>query len=431
MLLFDHPASVNLRRLLWVRMLLLGALLGLLLLVHLVLQAVLPWVGLLSIAGVLLLLSLLSWWRLHALAAPVRELEVLAQLGLDIAALTWLLYLTGGWTNPLISLYLVPIAVAVVSLSATSAWLVATLAVVCYTALIRFHQPLALFQAELGAHDAHGGMDHSGFSVHMLGMWLTFVLSAGLITYFGIAMASTLRLRAAALARMREENLRNEQIMGVATLAAGTAHELGTPLTSIAVIAGELRTEVTPAQAQELELLLEQVAACRESLQRLRQAAAASSDNAAPLSVQAYMEALWQRWQVLRPQVQAQLDMPAQAGPILQVDSTLAQALLNLLNNAADASPAAVHCQVRWDSEYLTLDIRDQGPGFDADLAQLAEPAPRASQGMGMGLMLANASIERLGGSVQIRQRPEGGAWVRVRLPLARLAPAATAQVLS
>src|SRR5262249_3315121 len=119
---------------------------------------------------------------------------------------------------------------------------------------------------------AHGADAPATFTTHLLGMWFTFLIAAGLIAYLGTTMAASLRARATALTNAREEILRNEQIIGVATLAAGTAHELSTPLNTIAVIASELRD--APAERRDVDVLLSQIEICKDILRRLRDEAA-------------------------------------------------------------------------------------------------------------------------------------------------------------
>ncbi len=391
----EYPAFMTLRRLLLVRTLLFVVLSALLALVSLVSGFALPVEPIAAIIGAVALMTLLSWLRLAA-KRPVHPVELPLQLGIDIAALTALLYFTGGWTNPFVSLYLVPIAAAAAMLPGWLAWIVAIVAVLCYTLIAMFHQPLEQVAGT--------------FSIHVLGMWLTFVIAAGLIAYFGTTMAALLRSRAQALAAARETNLRNEQIIGVATLAAGTAHELSTPLGSIAVIASELRADMAPHVRGDIDLIIAQIDVCKDILRRLRAAAMPMSENSGVQRVDAFIDDVRERFELLRPTVNLDIrvdDDPPH--PYIVADATLQQAVLNLLNNAADVSPHSVACSARRTTNHLLLDIRDRGAGFVAN---------GVTEGMGMGLLLANATIERLGGSVHIADREGGGAWVQVTLPL-------------
>jgi two-component system, sensor histidine kinase RegB len=408
----EHPTFMNLRRLLWVRSVLFIVLIVLVIGVAPAAGYVLPSGALAAVVGMFGAL-VFGWLHLVWSKRPIRDVEVLFQLGIDIAALTAMLYYTGGWTNPLVSLYLVPIAAAVAMLPARFAWTVTAVTVLCYTLLAGFYEPLVSER-----HSIDGP-----FRLHVLGMWLTFVIAAGLIAYLGTTMAATLRARASALAAAREEILRNEQIIGVATLAAGTAHELSTPLGSIAVIAGELKADA-PQHRGELDLLLTQIDVCRDILRRLRESANPRAQRDPVQRVDRFVADVRDRFELLRPAVAVDFSIAADASDgFIAAEETLRQAVLNLLDNAADVSPHAVECSAHCAMNHLVLDIRDRGTGFDATVAAKGAAASAVSangstEGMGMGLLLANATIERLGGSVHIADRDGGGAWVRVTLPL-------------
>jgi two-component system sensor histidine kinase RegB len=410
----EHPTFINLRRLLWVRCVLFIVLIVLVVVVAPAAGYVLPLGSVAAIVGMFGAL-VLGWLHLAWSKRPIRDIEVLFQLGIDIAALTAMLYYTGGWTNPLVSLYLVPIAAAVAMLPARFAWTVTVITVLCYTLLAGFHEPLVSER-----HSIDGP-----FRLHVLGMWLTFVIAAGLIAYLGTTMAATLRSRASALAAAREEILRNEQIIGVATLAAGTAHELSTPLGSIAVIAGELKADA-PQHRAEIDLMLTQIDVCKDILRRLRDTANPRATPRDPVQrVDRFVADVRERFELLRPAVAVGFSVAGDAsGRFIAAEETLRQAVLNLLDNAADVSPHTVECSANCATKDLVLDILDRGAGFDASTAgkafdsSIAASANGSAEGMGMGLLLANATIERLGGSVRVADRDGGGTWVRVTLPL-------------
>lgn len=397
----------NLERLLSVRVLLLLTVSLLIFGVHFGFRLSLPLWPLLAIIMALALLTSWSWWRLRQHPQRIREGELSGQLMVDVAGLTALLYFSGGWTNPLVSFYLVPIAVAVIMLDRLTTWIITVATMLGYSLLILYHQPVvATEQHHLDA-----------FTLHVAGMWMTFVLAGGLIAYFGTSMVNMLRSREQALAAEREENLRHEQIIGVATLAAGTAHELSTPLGSIAVIASELADAAEGYHREQLDLLLAQVAVCRETLGRLR-LTASGEQGMAPISVVIFMEELRARLELYRPRSRLLLSCDGLgAAPEIRPEPTLQQALLNLLDNSAAVSEQPVECRLRWREDQLEIDILDRGPGFDGAAASAREQ----SEGMGMGLLLANATIERLGGGVSLLERPGGGAHVAIRLPLGSL----------
>ncbi|PXX95507.1 ATP-binding protein [Halomonas sp. LBP4] len=359
------------------------------------------------------LINVATWWRLGRPRAVTHN-EYLVHLLADVAGLTLLFYFTGGSTNPFITYYLVPVTIAAATLPWRHAWAIAGTAMGAYTFLMAFYQPVP----QLGQGHATGPLN-----LHVLGMWLNFGLSAGLVTFFIYKMAHALRSRDQALSHTRESALRNEQVLAVATQAAGTAHELGTPLSTMAVLLSEMREEArgNPPLEKDLELLRQQVDICKSRLRHL----VASADRrrlAEPqiLDAERWLAEVIQRWLVLRPDVGYRLEVAEHRGrPWLAVDPTLDQALTNLLNNAADANPDDIAIRLDWSADDVVIDIRDHGPGVALSIAdQLGETfVSTKSKGMGIGLFLTHATINRFGGGVSLYNHPEGGTLTEVTLP--------------
>ncbi len=394
----------------------------------------LPTTVLFGLSAGLALATWASWWRARQ-SWPVTTLELAAHLLFDIGILTALLYFAGGSTNPFVTLYLLPLSIAAALLPARLTWLIAGLTLACYTLLLFAFHPLpqgagsfALLATFLpgglhGAHDAHGM--HADFGLHILGMWFNFALSAILIAWFVARMAQSIRERDQRLAAAREQALRNEQLVALGTLAAGAAHELSTPLATMRMIASELEREhsADTALAQDLQLLRAQADQCKRILTQLTaDAGAARAEQAAIVSCEQYLQHLMEQWQLLRPQVSPITDFSGTQNGTIAAERTLDQALMNLINNAADVSPAQVEISARWDETQLQIEIRDRGPGMSAAVAARAGEAffttKGPAHGLGIGLFLANATIERVGGIVSLFNRDGGGACVRVTLPI-------------
>lgn len=370
----------------------------------------------LAVIGVILVMALINittWWRLGRPRA-VTHGEYLAHLMADVAGLTLLFYFTGGSTNPFITYYLVPVTIAAATLPWRHAWLLAITSMIAYSLLMVSYQPVP----QLGQVLVPGGV-----SLHVLGMWLNFGLSAGLVTFFIYKMAHALRSRDQALSRTREAALRSEQVLAVATQAAGTAHELGTPLSTMAILLKEMREDVhgNPQLEKDVELLRRQVDTCKARLQQL----VANADRrrmAEPRvgDAETWLARVVQRWLVFRPDVNHHFAVEEGRGrPWLAVDATLDQALTNLLNNAADANPDDITIRLDWTREEIIIDIRDHGPGVAMSIAdQLGETfVSTKSKGMGIGLFLTHATINRFGGEVRLYNHPHGGTLTEVTLP--------------
>lgn len=366
------------------------------------------------------LLNLFVWLRIRVSGNhwPVSDGELFVQLLLDVMALSVLLFYSGGATNPFVSVYLLPLAIAAAILPRHYAWLMAGLSITGYTLLMFYYVALPPV-------NSHWFND---FSLHIFGMWLTFVFSALLMAFFLVQMVRALRQRDAKLAKARESVLRSEQIVALGTLAAGAAHELGTPLSTLAVVIHELEQDLPrhPQLADDLAAMRQQITRCKHILaQMVSKASDVTLANQPSLNAKAWLDQILDDWQLMRPTVQPQVSWKSiQNAPCVRADQTLQQAILNLLNNAADASPETVELEISWDDSILHVRILDRGAGLTADaITRAGTPffTTKKGRGLGLGLFLANATIERFGGSVQLTNRDGGGAITRIELPLSEI----------
>ncbi len=363
------------------------------------------------------LINLLTWWRLNW-PRPVTDLEYLSHLLIDIIGLSFLFYWTGGAHNPFISYFLVPLTISAATLPWRFTWILASCILASYTFLMFFNYPVP----QLSHHHDSG----SNLSLHILGMWANFILSTGLITVFVYKMAQSLRNRDADLSETREQALRDEQIMAVATQAAGTAHELGTPLSTLAVMLKEMSNEHQnqPELLADLQLLRRQVDTCKVTLQAL----VSNADRARLLNpeskpIKEFLKEVLEHWEVLRPDVRYCIDWPKDSlpEPWILADITLQQALINLLNNAADASgKKPVTISMEWSALEVQIEIHDQGPGIPLEIAERLGQTfiSTKSKGLGLGLFLTHATINRLGGAVRLYNHSQGGTLTEVRVPV-------------
>lgn len=437
-LLATQTGHSHLRRLFLLRCGAILAQLATLILVHRFLSIDFAWAPMLGAVGFLTVANALTWWRL-SFDYPVSNLELFLQLSVDVLQLTVLLYYGGGSTNPFVSLYLLPLVIAAATLPRRHTWGMAALTLACYSLLMVWyvplpgghaqHEPAAMQQMDHSHHnmaappaaEATAAPLEDAFNTHVLGMWLGFLISAVVVAYFAVEMARAVRSRDALLTRVREDTLRNERIVALGTQAAGAAHELGTPLSTMSVVIGEMRRECTaPEQLDNLAILDEQVRNCKRILDSLLSHAQETSSE---LSLEEFIRNVLDEWQLLRPTVHYRFHVDSlQPSPRLRSDLVLRSALLNLLNNAADASPDEMDILLRWDDANITLEIRDQGPGLTPEAAARAGSAffTTKQEGRGLGLFLANATLERLGGSVRLSNREGGGATTEVILPVPR-----------
>lgn len=405
--MLSHPGVLaTLAKLRWLSIAGQGLAIGL---VPLLLPMHLPW---LPMAGGVALLLAFNLWATARRGRRYGSATVLLHIGVDIAVLAWQLYWSGGPANPFVSLFIVPIALATALLPARAVLATALMAVLAYSALWLDHQPLPHV--------------HGEFNLHLLGMWLNFLLTAAVLAFFGNRIAGELARQRAALAAQRERSLRDEGLLAVATLAAGAAHAINTPLATLSVVLADLRDGMAglepEAVAEDLALMSAQVEACRTAVGQLVSDARGEARAPEGGRLDERLRATVERWRLLRPGFEAALDFGDDVGALaLSADRSFDYLVLNLLDNAADASRSAggerVVLRVARDDAWLRLAFLDQGPG----LARAPGVFGSGKEGgLGLGLALASRVCEQFGGGLG----PVSGG-VQATLALARLVPAA------
>ena len=343
---------------------------------------------------------------------PITNREFFVHLLVDIFFFSTLLYLSGGASNPFISYYLISISIAAIVLPPLYTGVIALTTLLCYSLLLSFHIPVSA----IAPHDM--GHSMAGNNLHIWGMWANFVISAAIITYFVSRMASELKLQQQKIAEHREQQLQDEQLLAIGTVAAGTAHELGTPLNTMKLLVDEML--IQQKKNPDLDLLSQQIDQCRTTLKQLQTTANESSAEVySPQLLHIYFGQLFERWQLMRPELKSTIsyaDCPAPA-PELKFHPTIAQSILNLLNNAADASPESVDVCISWTDTEIEIQINDCGEGFDT--ANRIEPFSSSKPtGLGLGLFLSQSTVTRFGGSVNLQNLVDGGTLTTINLPI-------------
>ncbi len=344
-------------------------------------------------------------------------------LGLDILLLTGLLYGSGGAANPFTAIYLVHITLAAVVLRGFWSWALGLLSVTSFGLLFFWSVHIHSL-----AHMEHGG--GGGLSLHLVGMWVAFAITAGLIAAFVGRVTNALRHRDEELAALRDLTARQSRLVALTTLAAGVAHELGTPLGTIAVAAKELQRAAeamgpqASSLAQDAGLIRQEVGHCRRILDQM----AGPSGSTLGEGLQALA---WSDLEADLTQGLAEEDRPrlvfewpqAACGPMPR--RGLARALHAVLANALEATPRPRRVNVRALAAQGTwqLEVVDEGHGMAPDvLARAGEPffsTKPTGSGMGLGLFLARTFAEQLGGELRVNSRLGRGTSVQMIWPVA------------
>jgi two-component system sensor histidine kinase RegB len=371
--------------------------------------------GITVVIGCLLAFNVFTFYRAKRLTEATST-EIFIQLLIDVAALTALFYFSGGATNPFVSMYLLPLAISAVLLSSGWVWLLAGMSIAAYSYLMW----------GIPGEVVHAGMHHGAqsFDLHILGMWVSFVLSAGVIAYFVVKMRISLKEKEVQLQLAREQSIKDEKLVSLGALAASTAHEIGTPLGTIQLIIADLKEN--NISQNEIETLLEQVHRCKQALNEMSVTASElHADGENLIDFENFMQHLLSAWQQERPNVKLNTEFTGTCKSGVAAEKTLSKALINLLDNAADASPDSVKVSAKWQANEAEIIITDKGAGIDPEKLSEIGTRPYSSKpdGIGLGAFLAHEIIQRLGGSVKLINHAQGGLQTTIILPLRAISP--------
>ena len=335
---------------------------------------------------------------------------------IDLFMITALLAMTGGASNGFVAILLLPVAVTAVLFSAIPSYLMAILAIGCYSLLLQV--PLTTDVHAMHQHHGAAPSSTEPFSQHISQMWWAFSFSAFIVSWFISAQTQRIRSTSAQLNKLQQKQLQHEQVLAVATYAANAAHDLATPLQNLVLLTDELTEQQDPALAADLR---QQLQLCQQIVQQLR--TNAQQLRKGDMQSQPLYDAIEhsiQLWLVSRPDISMEQSFSSDQSPLTVTDNiSLAAALFNILDNAADASLAnkepKLSLTMQQSQSQLELQIRDYGPGLaEKDLAQLGKKPQPSEQGLGLGQFLANVSIDSLGGKVERSNCAEGGVLTRI-----------------
>lgn len=384
--------------------------------------------GIIAVSAILNIVLSLRYPASHRLA----NRDATIYLAFDVLQLAALLFLTGGILNPFALMFLAPVVIAAATLNLGNTVLLGSLAFVLVSLISIWHEPLPWPR----------GSDFALPMLYQAGIWASLVIGIGFTSIYSWRIASEGARMSAGLAATQLALSREHRLASLGALATAAAHELGTPLGTIAVVARELERALpaNSAEAEDARLLREQAERCRAILARLSNPEEAMLGATARLPLGAFLEDIVEpyRGEDLDIAILLNPDRPGDAPPQVWRAPELVHGLGNIIENAADFARSKVVVQARWNASQIRIGVEDDGPGFAPEIFErIGEPyitsrpghfalgeteigpsgALEKHEGMGLGFFIAKTLLEQTGGSVSVVNLPTGGARVNILWP--------------
>lgn len=339
-------------------------------------------------------------------AHRLQPVPALGILMFDALQLAGLLYMTGGLENPFSVLMAVPVVISATSLPPRLTFVLGTLVVVAATLLVFYHLPLPW----------RGGEPLPMPFIYVAGMWMAVVSSIAFTAVYAWRVAEEARLLANALAATELVLQREQHLSALDGLAAAAAHELGTPLATIALVAKEMELALGSDTrfGEDVTLLRSQSERCREILKRLTSLSSEGEQHLARLPLSSLVEEVTAPHRDFGIEIQLRDGRSVGPEPVGRRNAGIVYGLGNLVENAVDFAKRQVIVDAHWDDENVRLAIRDDGPGFPPEIIdRIGEPYMSTRQeagtagGLGLGVFIAKTLLERSGATLSFRN---GGA---------------------
>ena len=374
-----------------------------------------------GLIGAVLISVILGYWRLQ-IAWIVSNEELFCHLLIDVIFLIILLVNTGGAGNPLISYLLVLLSVTATLLPKVYVKTFAVGGILIYTSFL-----FGDLQIERSMN--MDPEEETFFELHLLGMWVIFLVSAILISVLITRMVSTIQNREINLAKAREKEMRSEQLVAIGTLAAGTAHALGTPLSTMSVLLTDLdkldKDQLNTTEVrQDISLLKQQVTRCKRSLSQLTQYYNKDNpDQEEKITLEGFRSDVQDYIVNIYPSAPVSFIAIGNSNSEVISNLSIKHAVINIIENSIKAAKTRVEVTFQIVNEHTAhfeILINDDGPGIPSKVMEsMGEPfISIRKESMGLGIFLANAAIQRLGGKIEMLNLKLGGALTLIKLPL-------------
>lgn len=342
----------------------------------------------------------------------VSKTVMFAGLLLDVLALSVQFYLSGGASNPFISLFLLQIILAAVLLEAWATWILVALSSFCFIVLTIYYRPIEI--------PHHHGSDF--FNLHIQGMFICFVLASVLLVLFVTRIQRNLSARDA-------QSAEEDHIVRMGLMASGAAHELGTPLATVSVILSDWQRmplfQKDPVIEEELTEILAQIDRCKTIVSGiLLSSGTARGEGALRTTINQFLDDLISEWQGLYPVTRINYINHCQPDIPIICDIALKQMIFNVMDNAREASADQIGIEAMIEGDNLIISVSDEGAGFKPDVLAELGKAYCSTKGRpegGLGLYLVSNVVRKLNGQMTAQNKADKGAIVTIRLPLASL----------
>jgi two-component system, sensor histidine kinase RegB len=370
-----------------------------------------------AVIAFLITLNLVTLYR-YGSGAVIADVELFVDLLLDVATLTVQLYLSGGATNPFVSLFLLQAVLGAVLLQTWFSWTIVAVTSGCFIWLTSFYTEIGFSEMN------HETSQFKIFDLHIYGMFICFLLAAVLLVLFVTRINRNLRDQ-----DLRLQSAEEEHVVRIGLLASGAAHELGTPLATLSVILNDWERmplfRANDDLATELAEMQGELARCKSIVSGILKSSGEARGESSELSnIVTFIEGVVDDWESSRKPTKLNYTNRLHDDIVIVSDLLLKQILFNVLDNAFEASPAWVGLDISRDGDLLVIAVRDAGSGFSPHmLAEFGKPYMSTKQrpGSGLGLFLVVNVLRKLGGKVSATNVPNGGAIVELSLPVTAL----------
>lgn len=407
----------NLLQLIWLRLIAIIGQVVTILIVHYFLKISLPLTEMFLVLMFLGIVNFISFYR-HKSEKNISDKSLFIELICDVLALTAQIYLSGGISNPFISLFLLQVIIAAILLKRIYAWLIALITIFSYISLNFTYRHI---------HALHNHEAGDFFNMHLHGMLISYIIAAVLLLIFVTKIIKNLKDRDKNIYLLKQKSLEEEKVVRMALLATGAAHELSTPLSTISVILNdwkEMNLANSPKELQEDIVTMEsQLNRCKKILSNiLLSSGKARLEQAEMKLAKEAFDSIIEEWKSKRNPQNLLYNFRGEGAKKIILDDTLIQGFYNIFDNALEESPNLVLIDVVVTKNEINLNVEDCGKGFDKKILQEVGKANITTKNSnGLGLFLAISSLRRFDGTLQIKNLAEKGAKVEIKIPLKNL----------